>query len=221
MDETDRHPTGFAHARLIACKLALVGGLAIAVSEVSMLVHLDLAIAHAVHGATVGWLTDAVASVSELASTEVVMSVTALGVVAMVALRHLRGAIALALAVLGTQAVVALTKALVTRPRPDADVALVDPSGYSFPSAHSASSVALYITLALIAAGLWRRQFRLVAYVAAALVVLLVGLSRVYLGAHYSTDVLAGWLVGGALVAAAWAISARVPLPGPRVAAAS
>jgi undecaprenyl-diphosphatase len=111
--------------------------------------------------------------------------------------------------------VVALTKALVTRPRPDADVALVDPSGYSFPSAHSASSVALYITLALIAAGLWRRQFRLVAYVAAALVVLLVGLSRVYLGAHYSTDVLAGWLVGGALVAAAWAISARLPVPGP------
>jgi undecaprenyl-diphosphatase len=214
MDETARNPTRLAHARLIACKLALVGALAIAVSEASMLVQADVAIARAVHGFTVGWLTELVSAVSHLASTDVVMPLTGLAVAALLALRHWRGAIALALSVLGTQAVVALTKAIVTRPRPDAELAVVDPSGYSFPSAHSASAVALYITLALIAAGLWRRRFRTVAYIAAALVVLLVGLSRVYLGAHYSTDVLAGWLTGGALVAAAWAISSR--LPGPR-----
>jgi membrane-associated phospholipid phosphatase len=215
MEETERQSTHFAHARLVAWTLALVAAIAIAVSGASMLVQVDLAIARAVHGHTVGWLTAVVSGVGDLGSTDVVMAMTALAVLALVVLRHWRGAIALALAVLSTQAAVALIKALVGRPRPDTGLALVDPAGYSFPSAHSASAVALYMTLALIAAGLWRRSFRMVAFSAAALVVLLVGLSRVYLGAHYSTDVVAGWLVGGAMVAASWAISHRIAAPSP------
>jgi membrane-associated phospholipid phosphatase len=203
--------TGFTHARLVAWKLLLVATLAVAVSEASMLAQLDVAVTEVVHGWTVGWLTELVWGVTDLASTGVVVLLTVLGVLVLAALRQWRGAIALALSVLATQVVVAIVKVLVTRPRPEADVALADHSGYSFPSGHSASAVALYVTLALVAASLWHTRWRTAAYVAAGLVALAVGLSRVYLGAHYPTDVLAGWLTGGILVTVCWALSSRLP----------
>ena len=199
------------HARLIAWKLALVVALALAVSEASYLVHIDLAVNQAVHDSTVGWLTAAVTGITDMASTHVVLALTALGVILLVAVGHLRGALALGLSVLGTQVVVAIVKAIVSRPRPDAELSIIDPSGYSFPSGHSASAVALYITLALVAASIWRPRWRVAAFVAAGLLVALVGLSRIYLGAHYPTDVLAGWLTGGILVALAWRLSSRLP----------
>ena len=161
----------------------------------------------------ISWLNDAVSGVSALAGTSTVMWVTAAAVAALLVLRHVRGAVALALAVLATQAVVSIGKAVMTRPRPADDVAVADPSGWSFPSAHSASAVALYVMLALIATTLWRRH-RLrptVAFAVAGAVVALVGLSRIYLGAHYPTDVLAGWLTGGILVVASWAACSRLP----------
>ena len=57
------------------------------------------------------------------------------------------------------------------------------------------------------------------AWAAAIALALAIGLSRVYLGAHYPTDVLAGWLTGGILVLGAWALCSRLPAPGRAVAA--
>jgi membrane-associated phospholipid phosphatase len=200
-----------AQARFVAWKLLLVVALAVAVSEASLLVNLDVAATKAIHGWTVGWLTEVVVGITDLASTGAVFGLTVLAVAVLAALRHWRGAIALALSVLATQAVVAIVKALVTRPRPEEELALTDPSGYSFPSGHSASAVALYVTLALVAATLWKTRWRPVLYVAAGMLAVAIGLSRIYLGAHYPTDVLAGWLTGGILVTASWALCSRLP----------
>jgi undecaprenyl-diphosphatase len=101
-----------------------------------------------------------------------------------------------------------------SRPRPDADSAIVEPSGFSFPSAHSASSVALYVMLALIAGSALRKRVWGPVWVAAILMVAAIGISRVYLGAHYPTDVFAGWLIGGILVLGSWALCSRLPAPG-------
>lgn len=68
---------------------------------------------------------------------------------------------------------------------------------YSFPSGHSSSSTLLYGMLAYLAAGIMQPWSIAAAGILAVLPVL-VGLSRVYLGAHYASDVLAGWLLGGA-----------------------
>jgi undecaprenyl-diphosphatase len=87
------------------------------------------------------------------------------------------------------------------------------------PSAHSASAVALYIMLALIAGTALRGRVRGSAWAATIALALAIGLSRVYLGAHYPTDVLAGWLTGGILVVGAWALCSRLPAPGRAVAA--
>jgi membrane-associated phospholipid phosphatase len=207
-----RQLTQSLHGRLILAKVLAVVALAIALAEVSLLAQLDIELTRAIHGLTVGWLTDLVVGVTDLAATSTVLPVTAVAVLALAAVRHWRGAAALALAVLGTQAAVAIGKALITRPRPPDEVAILDPSGWSFPSGHSASAVALYLMLALVATSLWRGRLRpAVAFGAAGTIVALVGLSRVYLGAHYPTDVLAGWLVGGILVVGAWAACSRLP----------
>ena len=196
---------------MIAAKLLAFAVLALAVTELSIVTRLDTEVTAAIHGWTVGWLTGVVLDVSELAGTSTVLFVSAAVAAVLIALRHLREALALALAVLGTQLVVALAKEIMTRPRPAEDVAVTDPSGWSFPSAHSASAVALYVMLALIATSIWRGVRPAVAFGTAGMVVALVGASRVYLGAHYPTDVLAGWLMGGIVVVAAWAACSRLP----------
>lgn len=215
-----RHLTQSLHVRLILGKTAAVVLLAIALAEFSLLTRLDIELTRTIHGLTVGWLTDLVSTLSELGGSTTVMLVTAVAAFALAALRHWRGAAALGLAVLGTQVAVAAGKALVARPRPADAIAVIDPSGWSFPSAHSASTVALYVMLAVIATDLWRGRLRpALAFGVAGTVVVLVGLSRVYLGAHYPTDVLAGWLVGGTLVVASWAVCSRLPAARLRAAA--
>lgn len=96
-------------------------------------------------------------------------------------------------------------KMLVERERPD-----LVPHGArvytaSFPSAHAMQSATTYLALGVLVASVQRRR-RVKAYIlsAAVLVTLLVGVSRVYLGVHWPSDVLAGWAVGAAWALLCW-----------------
>lgn len=202
------------HARLIAAKLLVVAALAIAVTELSIVANLEIELMQSIHSLTTGWLTSLLLAVSDLAGTEVLFVATAAAAVVLAALQHWRGAVALVISVLTTQVVVAIAKHLMSRPRPEADGAASHAAGFSFPSAHSASAVALYLMLALIAGSVLHKKLSWVAWVAAGLLVTMVGLSRIYLGAHYPTDVLAGWLTGGIVVVACWALCSRLPERG-------
>ena len=208
------------HAGLIAGKLLLFVVLALAVAELSIVARGDIALANSIHSLTSGWLTTGALAVTELASTDVILIATAAAVVALTATRHWRGATALAISVLATQAVVSVAKGLAERPRPDEHGAMVETGGFSFPSAHSASAVALYVMLALIAGSALRGRVRGSAWAMAIALALAIGVSRVYLGAHYPTDVLAGWLTGGILVVGSWALCARLPIRGTQPVAA-
>jgi undecaprenyl-diphosphatase len=91
------------------------------------------------------------------------------------------------------------------RPRPD----LVPHGSYvyttSFPSGHSMMSAATYLTLgALLARVQSKRRVKIFLLAFAALLTLIVGISRVYLGVHWPTDVLAGWTAGGIWALICW-----------------
>ena len=105
-------------------------------------------------------------------------------------------------------------KVIVERARPDGAEALATAGGYAFPSGHSATAVALYGALALIVARHGDARARRAAIAAAVALSVLVGVTRVYLGVHYPTDVLAGWLLGGAVLAVAWRLAVTPPAAG-------
>jgi undecaprenyl-diphosphatase len=92
-----------------------------------------------------------------------------------------------------------LTKLVVDRPRPPPGIRIGSAAGSSFPSGHATQSLATYVVFAVVLAAIWRPA-RFGAGIPAALLILGVGWSRVYLGLHWATDVVAGWLIGGAWV---------------------
>ena len=95
-----------------------------------------------------------------------------------------------------------LLKSLFARPRPEVVPHLVEVTSLSFPSGHSMNSAIVYLTLAvLLARSFTERKLRAFTIGVAVLLVLTIGFSRIYLGVHYPSDVLAGWSIG-----AAWAL---------------
>lgn len=104
-----------------------------------------------------------------------------------------------------TAAVVYLAKVAVGRARPSADALLGSPSlDYSFPSGHTTNGAVVYLLTALLLGATLRTAARRRLLVAGAvLVAVAIGLSRVYLGYHWTTDVLAGWFLAAAVVLAA------------------
>lgn len=145
-------------------------------------------------------------AITTMGSTSVLLVVAAVAVLACLRARRPGVAVLVAVATAGVVILNGLFKAFVNRPRPALPWSgtLPDPS---FPSGHTMDSMVVYGVLVVLA---WRvggpRAGRLTALVAASLVVA-IGLSRVYLGAHYATDVVGGVLAGGLwLVAVTWAL---------------
>ena len=105
---------------------------------------------------------------------------------------------ALILILIGTETSVYFTKILIARPRPLADIAYYIETSASFPSGHSAIAVAFFgfVTyyLGLHSA---RRGAKSLVLIAGTLLIFAIGFSRLYLGVHYLSDVLGGFLIGG------------------------
>ncbi|WP_240610067.1 phosphatase PAP2 family protein [Sphingomonas pokkalii] len=120
-------------------------------------------------------------------------------------------ALLLAGSMLGASTFNALLKLIWQRPRPELVPHLAEVSNASFPSGHAMTSAAVYLTLAVMLAqtesSRWARAY-LLAF--AVLIVLLIGCSRVYLGVHWPSDVLAGWCFGTLWALAMFAINARL-----------
>ena len=199
---------------VVGALFALMTSITVAVTEFGRVDRLDAqasatAQEHMTHESA-GWAE----WLAGLASTQTALAVTVVGAAILLLRRHWRGAIALSLVFPITQGAVQLIKLIVERPRPEANATLAEAQGFSFPSAHSATSVAVYATIAFILIRAARHGHSRVAVASlAAALVLAVGFSRVLLGAHYPTDVLAGWTFGALVASLCWLVAQRVPLP--------
>lgn len=106
---------------------------------------------------------------------------------------------------------VELQKYELGRVRPDLNPHLVNVTSLSFPSAHSANAVMTYVAMALLLPA----KPRLPWVIGASILALLIGLSRVMLGVHWPSDVIAGWSFGALWVLAMLCIAERVAVPAP------
>lgn len=150
---------------------------------------------------------EAVRDVTALGGTTLIALITVVGVLAFAFHQRYRHAIILGGAVLLAWISSESTKVIYHRPRPD----LVPHGTYvyssSFPSGHSTLAAVTYLTLAMLVSSLEpRRRTKALAYGLAAGVLVAVGFSRVYLGVHWPSDVLAGWCLGALWALAGWLV---------------
>jgi undecaprenyl-diphosphatase len=98
----------------------------------------------------------------------------------------------------------------IARPRPDIVPHLIDVSDLSFPSGHAMLSAVTYLTLGALLSGMQRdRALKIYVVSIAVSLTVLVGISRVYLGVHYPSDVLGGWCAGAVWAVVCWRVSRR------------
>lgn len=106
-----------------------------------------------------------------------------------------------------------ILKSLFQRPRPDLVPHAAYVSTTSFPSGHSMLSAVTYLTLgALLARSSPRKRLKTYFLLIAALLAFMVGISRVYLGVHWPTDVLAGWTAGATWAIVCWLLARRLQI---------
>ena len=88
-----------------------------------------------------------------------------------------------------------LLKELFSRPRPF-ELMLITENGYSFPSGHSMASMAFYgFIIYLICHSNWSKKSKMISNLLLSILILLIGISRIYLGVHYASDVIAGFSI--------------------------
>lgn len=151
------------------------------------------------------WLELAAFDITALGGPTV-LGMTVLAVVGFLVLHGMyRNAAFVFLASVGGWLLNDLLKELFARPRPDVVPHLRQVMSLSFPSGHALTSAAVFLTLgALLMRVAQSRLVKFYCMFIAILATLLVGVTRVYLGVHYPTDVLAGWLIGTSWALFCW-----------------
>jgi undecaprenyl-diphosphatase len=146
------------------------------------------------------WLTTVARALSTIGSQKVLVPLVAVVVIVLVTRRAGRLAGLLVVIWVGAIELYSLAKAVVDRPRPPMHLWLTTAPSSAFPSGHATQSLSTCAALALVAAALMPSARR-PAVVLAVVVAAGVGWSRAYLGVHWATDVLAGWLAAACWVA--------------------
>jgi undecaprenyl-diphosphatase len=168
----------------------------------------DRAVSLALHRLDSPWMDAVMLGFTFLGSFPAVAAVVVAVAIWRVRSRDRRSAVALVLVVAVTELLNLGLKEIFQRPRPSLFQEIATLHSYSFPSGHAMASAAVYGSVAAVLARAYPARRRAILLGASSLV-LLIGLSRVYLGVHWITDVLAGWAAGASIalaaaLAAAW-----------------
>ena len=154
------------------------------------------------------WLEEAVRDITGLGSMIVLVLVTAAAIFYLLLIGKGREALLVLIAVGGGQILSSLLKLGIDRPRPDLVPHLVEVQTLSFPSGHAMMAAVTYLTLGSILAEIAPgRATKIYVLGVAVLITLMVGVSRIYLGVHWPSDVLAGWCAGFAWAMLCWLVA--------------
>jgi undecaprenyl-diphosphatase len=200
-----RHASSF----YTALGIYLVGGAIIAIAGTAAFVELA---SHVRSGATqtfdenvmrwmgahrIEWIERSLLEITALGTGLVVMMIVLISALFLIATQHRFSAFLLLVASAGGIVLNAVLKSSFDRPRPQLFEWLTVPSSSSFPSGHAMSSAIVYFTVAYLIARLEKRRWmRTLTIISSLLLVLLISVSRLYLGVHYPSDVLAGMIIG-------------------------
>jgi undecaprenyl-diphosphatase len=161
------------------------------------------------------WLEESARDITGLGGY-VVLTLVTVGALAYLLMAKKRGAALLVLsAIVGGMLLSTLLKLGFERPRPDLVAHATRVYTASFPSGHAMLSAVTYLTLGALLSRIQERR-RIKAFIMglAVTLTLLVGMSRVYLGVHWPSDVLAGWTVGAAWACLCWFVALQLQRQG-------
>jgi membrane-associated phospholipid phosphatase len=218
---TNLHPRAYLALHVVAGTIGIIGltwlFLAIAdeIPERSRLVQVDAVLARwfELHGTEPG---EAILSAVTSLGAPLLYAVVIIAVLWFAWRREWRSAIALALTTGGGVALSNLLKVIFHRGRPATVVEFIPHPSWSFPSGHALNSVVSYGFLAvLLLDRITGRRKRMAVVIAATIMVLVIGFSRLYLGVHYLSDVTGGWIAGAAWLLVCVSAYRLAPSPGP------
>ncbi len=154
------------------------------------------------------WFEQMMKDITSLGSTAVLTLITIGALGYLLIERKYQAALFLLIAIGGGTLLSTLLKMGFDRPRPDLVAHGAEVHSASFPSGHALMSAVTYLTLgALLARVQPRRRLKLYFLGVAVVLAILIGVSRVYLGVHWPTDVLAGWCLGSAWALSCWLVA--------------
>jgi undecaprenyl-diphosphatase len=158
------------------------------------------------------WMEEAMRDMTSLGSATVLVFIAAATVFFLLIAGRTAGALFVFVAMAGGQFLSSVLKLGIDRPRPELVSHLAEVYTLSFPSGHAMMSAVTYLTLgALLARVVRGKPLKIYVLGIAVLATFLVGASRVYLGVHWPSDVLAGWCAGAAWAMLCW-LAARLVL---------
>ncbi len=195
---------------LILAGIVIVVGLAVLISA-DLTDGFDRAVIEAVRAPGLHDVLSPLRGITELGSTGAVIAVAGLAFAFAAAIGSWRHGLIAAITILIASVANGLLKIAIGRARPDLLDPIVVEHGFSFPSGHTALGTVAYGILAvLVSRSRLSEPWRTGIVVGLVVVIALIGLSRVWLGVHYPTDVIAGWAAGGVIVVAYAALTRRV-----------
>lgn len=151
------------------------------------------------------WLRETARDLTALGGFTVLTLVTLAAIAVLLIYAQRRQAVVFGVTAVAAQIIAEAIKSFVGRARPTLVTQYDIVASSSFPSGHSLMAPAVYFTLAVIiaAAGI-RPGARVLLMLSSVLLVVAIGISRIYLGVHWPTDVIAGWTLGSAIALLAW-----------------
>jgi len=146
-----------------------------------------------------------------LANWQIILSASAMIAALLALLNERRKFLFFTFAMLAGEVVYQSLKWIFHRTRPNEALALIPSDGYSFPSGHATMSVIFYGLIAyfLVSFVFRRRLWKMLSLFAFFLLIFLIGFSRIYLGVHWTSDIIGGWFLGFSILLFALALFRR------------